>query len=165
MRYNTPMLPTRILAHWRRWRCSRTARSHPASGPFSRSFSLRHLDGGSCNACELELHALSAPQYDSARFGIDFVASPRHADGLVLTGPVTHNLAEAVRTTVAAAPLPRLVIACGDCVCGRGPFAGSYAVLDSPSDATAADLEIPGCPPSPQLILDALCDASNRVGA
>jgi formate hydrogenlyase subunit 7 len=159
------MLPTRVLAHWTRWRSSRSNRSKPATGAFSRSFALRHLDGGSCNACELELHALSAPQYDSARFGIDFVASPRHADALVLTGPVTHNLAEAVRMTVAATPLPRLVIACGDCACGRGPFAGSYAVLDSPSNAVTIDLEIPGCPPTPQRILDALCDASNRVGA
>jgi formate hydrogenlyase subunit 7 len=159
------MLPTRILAHWTRWRSSRARRTLPATTAFSRSFSLRHLDGGSCNACELELRALSAPQYDSARFGIDFVASPRHADALVLTGPVTHNLAEAVRMTAAATPLPRVVIACGDCACGRGPFAGSYAVLDSPSEAAAIDLEVPGCPPSPQHILDALCEAANRVDA
>jgi formate hydrogenlyase subunit 7 len=158
------MLPTRILTYWSRWRSSRSNRSHPALGPFSRSFSLRHLDGGSCNACELELHALSAPQYDSERFGIDFVASPRHADALVLTGPVTHNLAEAVRMTVAATPRPRHVIACGDCACGRGPFARSYAVLSSPDDAASIDLKIPGCPPTPQHILDALCEAANRVG-
>lgn len=158
------MLPIRILAHWSRWRSSRANRHHSATGPFSRSFALRHLDGGSCNACELELHALSAPQYDSARFGIDFVASPRHADALVLTGPVTRNLAEAVRMTVSATPLPRQVIACGDCACGRGPFAGSYAVLSSPDDAASVDLEIPGCPPTPQHILDALCAAANRVG-
>ena len=155
------MLSLRLLGHWGRWRSSRSPRSGPAAGAFSHSFSLRHLDGGSCNACELELHALSAPQYDSARFGIDFVASPRHADALMLTGGVTRNLAEAVRMTVEATPRPRLVIACGDCACGRGPFSGSYAVLDSPTDAVAVDVEIPGCPPSPQHILDALCKAAD----
>lgn len=158
------MLLPRLLRHWRHWRSTRPARSGPVAGAFSRSFALRHLDGGSCNACELELHALSAPQYDSARFGIDFVASPRHADALMLTGPVTRNLAEAVRMTVAATPTPRLVIACGDCACGQGPFSGSYAVLDSPSDAVTVDIEIPGCPASPQQVLDALCEAANRVG-
>jgi formate hydrogenlyase subunit 7 len=157
------MLSTRILQRWSQWRSSRSPRSTVAAGAFSHAFSLRHLDGGSCNACELELHALSAPQYDSARFGIDFVASPRHADALVLTGAVTHNLAEAVRMTVAATPLPRMVIACGDCARGRGPFSGSYAVVGSPADAVAVDLEIPGCPPSPQVVLDALCEAANRV--
>jgi formate hydrogenlyase subunit 7 len=81
-----------------------------------------------------------------------------------LTGPVTRNLAEAVRMTVAATPLRRLVIACGDCACGRGPFSGSYAVLDSPQEATAIDVEIPGCPASPQQILEALSQAANQVG-
>ncbi len=150
--------------HWRVWRSSRTRLLKRAGGPFSRSFHLRHLDAGSCNACELELHALSAPQYDCARFGIDFVASPRHADALMLTGPVTRNLAEAVRMTVAATPLPRLVIACGDCACGMGPFAGSYAVLGSPGDAASIDVEIPGCPPDPQRILEALAGAAGTVG-
>lgn len=151
------------MRFWSRWRAARAVRASRPAGAFSRSFQLRHLDGGSCNACELELHALTAPQYDSARFGIDFVASPRHADALMLTGPVTRNLAEAVRITVAATPQPRLVIACGDCACGRGPFQGSYAVLDWPGTAVDCDMEIPGCPPSPQVILDAVSEAANRL--
>lgn len=161
MVFAMPLL--QLIAQWRRWRSSRSPRTQPATGAFADSLSLRHLDAGSCNGCELELRALSAPQYDSARFGIGFVASPRHADALVLTGGVTRNLAEAVRMTVAATPQPRLVIACGDCASGRGPFSGSYAVLSSPADAAAIDVEIPGCPPNPQDILDTLCEAANRV--
>ncbi|MCL4498976.1 MAG: hypothetical protein M1335_01865 [Chloroflexi bacterium] len=102
--------------------------------------------------------ALSGPHYDSARFGIDFVASPRHADGLVLTGPITRNLVEAVIQTVEATPRPRLVIACGDCAVGHGPFAGSYAVVASPQDIVTVDRVIPGCPPKPAAILTALVE-------
>jgi Ni,Fe-hydrogenase III small subunit len=111
----------------------------------------------------MELQALSAPQYDSSRFGIEFVASPRHADAVVLTGPVTRNLAEAVRTTIEATPSPRLVIACGDCACGSGPFGGSYATLSSPADVADVDVEIQGCPPGPQQVLDALREAAGRM--
>lgn len=123
---------------------------------FSRSFSLRHLDGGSCNACELELIALSGPHYDSARFGVDFVASPRHADAVVITGPVTRNLAEAVVETADAVPQPRLVIACGDCACGDGPFQGGYAALGGAEKVVPVDCKIAGCPPAPEKILECL---------
>ena len=130
-----------------------------AIGPFASSFHIRHLDSGSCNACELELVALSGPHYDSARFGIDFVASPRHADGLVLTGPVTRNLAEAVAQTIEATPQPRSIIACGDCALGCGPFAGSYAMANRPDYLAQAEWSIPGCPPKPSEILSVLVEA------
>lgn len=130
-----------------------------APGAFGHSFDVRHLDAGSCNACELELHALGGPAYDISRLGIGFVASPRHADALMLTGPITRNLEEAVQLTVEATPLPRCVIACGDCACGNGPFAGSYAVVDSPESVVAIDVRVPGCPPTPQAIVEALVEA------
>jgi Ni,Fe-hydrogenase III small subunit len=121
-----------------------------------RSLSLRLVDAGSCNACELELNALGNPFYDLERFGLRFVASPRHADVLIVTGPVTKNMAEALLRTWDAIPAPKWVVAAGDCaVCG-GMFAGSYACLSGAADVLPVDIRIPGCPPTPAQLLDGL---------
>ncbi len=126
---------------------------------FRGSFKLRHLDSGSCNACESELQALLNPFHDLQRFGIDFVASPRHADGLLLTGPVTLHLDEAVRLTERATPRPRLVIAVGDCACDGGFCRDSFAVHQGGEALMPVDVKIPGCPPTPAAILRALLSA------
>jgi Ni,Fe-hydrogenase III small subunit len=114
-----------------------------------RSLAIREIDAGSCNACELEIHALNNPVYDVERFGLKFVASPRHADVLLVTGPVTWNMREAVERTYAAAPDPKWVVAAGDCACNCGMFAGSYACVGPVSSVIPVDLHIPGCPPKP----------------
>ncbi len=129
-----------------------------ARGRLGRSLSIRHVDAGSCNACELELHALSNPFYDVERFGIRFVASPRHADVLTVTGPVTKNMREALERTYAAMPNPKWVVAIGACALDGGMFAGSYAVLDGVSTVLPVDLFIPGCPPSPTALLKGLLE-------
>ncbi len=121
-----------------------------------RSLAIRAVDAGSCNGCELEIQALNNPLYDIERFGIRFVASPRHADVLLVTGPVTHNMREALERTYAAAPAPKWVIAAGDCAAGCGVFAGSYACVGSVSACLPVDLTIPGCPPAPLQLLRAL---------
>lgn len=130
---------------------------------FGGSLKLRHLDVGSCNGCEGELSALLNPFYDVQRFGIDLVASPRHADGLLVTGPVSRHLEEALRLTDAATPRPRLLIAVGDCACDGGFCADSFAVVGGVSKLLPVDVRIPGCPPSPAAILDALLQALGRV--
>jgi Ni,Fe-hydrogenase III small subunit len=116
---------------------------------FGRSLTIREVDGGSCNGCELEIHALNNSIYDVERFGLKFVASPRHADVLLVTGPVTHNMKVALERTYAATPAPKWVIAVGDCGCGCGVFEGSYAVVGAVSKVIPVDLHIPGCPPRP----------------
>ncbi|SCB52965.1 NADH-quinone oxidoreductase subunit B family protein [Rhizobium lusitanum] len=121
-----------------------------------RSLSIRAVDAGSCNGCELEMHALSNPFYDIERFGIHFVASPRHADVLLVTGPVTKNMREALERTYNAMPAPKWVIALGDCARDGGCFAGSYAIIGGVSKVVPVDLHIPGCPPSPTDILRGL---------
>lgn len=121
-----------------------------------RSLSLRAVDAGSCNGCELELHALSNPFYDLERFGLRFVASPRHADVLLVTGPVTRNMAEALQRTWVATPDPKWVVAVGDCARGGGCFAGSYAIAGGVEAVLPVDLHIPGCPPEPAIILAGL---------
>ena len=121
-----------------------------------RSLSIRAVDAGSCNGCELEMHALSNPFYDIERFGIRFVASPRHADVLLVTGPVTKNMREALERTYNATPAPKWVVALGDCARDGGCFAGSYAVMGGVSKVVPVDLHIPGCPPSPMDILRGL---------
>ena len=116
---------------------------------FGRSMVIREVDAGSCNGCELEIHALNNAVYDVERFGMKFVASPRHADVLLVTGPMTHNMKVALERTYAATPDPKWVVAVGDCACGRGVFEGSYAVIGAVSKVVPVDLHIPGCPPRP----------------
>jgi len=123
---------------------------------FGRSLTIREVDAGSCNACELEIHALSNAVYDVERFGIKFVASPRHADVLMVTGPVTHNMKVALKRTYAATPDPKWVVAVGDCAAGCGVFAGSYAVVGSVDQVVPVDLHISGCPPRPIELLQGL---------
>ena len=124
-----------------------------------RSLSIREVDAGSCNGCELEIHALNNPIYDLERFGLRFVASPRHADVLLVTGPVTANMREALERTYAATPDPKWVIAAGDCACGTGVFAGSYACAGAKgavAEVVPVDLHIRGCPPTPMALLSGL---------
>jgi Ni,Fe-hydrogenase III small subunit len=121
-----------------------------------RSLSLRLVDAGSCNACELELNALSNAYYDLERFGLRFVASPRHADVLLVTGPVTRNMREALERTYNATPDPKWVVAVGDCAVDGGLFGGSYAVVGGVSAVVPVDLHIRGCPPRPVQLLKGL---------
>jgi Ni,Fe-hydrogenase III small subunit len=121
-----------------------------------RSLSLRLVDAGSCNACELELNALSNPYYDLERFGLRFVASPRHADVLLVTGPVTKNMREALLRTYDAIPAPKWVIAVGDCAICGGLYADSYACERGAAAVLPVDLRIAGCPPSPNQLLEGL---------
>jgi len=121
-----------------------------------RSLSIRQVDAGSCNGCELEIHALSNAFYDLERFGLRFVASPRHADVLLVTGPVTRNMRQALERTYAATPDPKWVVAAGDCARDGGIFAGSYAVLGGVAKVVPVDLHIKGCPPSPTRLLEGL---------
>ncbi|SJM29524.1 NADH-quinone oxidoreductase subunit B family protein [Mesorhizobium delmotii] len=130
-----------------------------------RSLSIRAVDAGSCNGCELEMHALNNAFYDVERFGIRFVASPRHADVLLVTGPVTKNMREALKWTYDATPNPKWVVALGDCGMNGGCFAGSYAVVGGVSEVLPVDLHIPGCPPSPIEILKGLLALLERVNA
>jgi len=134
-----------------------------------RSLSIREVDAGSCNGCELEIHALNNAFYDLERFGLRFVASPRHADVLLVTGPVTTNMREALERTWRATPDPKWVVAVGDCALDGGLFAGSYAVVGGVAEVVPVDLHIRGCPPSPTRLLEGLLallapqDARGRV--
>ena len=128
-----------------------------------RSLHLRHLDSGSCNACDWELTALLNPVYDVRRLGIDFVASPRHADGVIVTGPVTRNLEVAVRRTHEAVPEPRVVIAVGACATSGGIVGRSYASAGGVADVLPVDVFIPGCPPRPEAIIFGILLAVDRV--
>jgi Ni,Fe-hydrogenase III small subunit len=121
-----------------------------------RSLSIREVDAGSCNGCELEIHALQNAFYDLERFGLRFVASPRHADVLLVTGPVTKNMSEALERTYNATPDPKWVVAVGDCAADGGLFAGSYAVVGGVSSVVPVDLHIRGCPPDPTALLKGL---------
>ena len=121
-----------------------------------RTLSIREVDAGSCNGCELEIHALNNIVYDLERFGMRFVASPRHADVLLVTGPVTTNMREALERTYRATPGPKWVVAVGDCARDGGVFAGSYACVGGVSAVLPVDLHIRGCPPSPITLLQGL---------
>jgi Ni,Fe-hydrogenase III small subunit len=121
-----------------------------------RSLSIREVDAGSCNGCELEINALNNAFYDLERFGLKFVASPRHADVLLVTGPVTTNMREALLRTWRATPDPKWVVAAGDCACTGGLFKESYAVIGGVEEAVPVDLHIPGCPPTPTQLLAGL---------
>lgn len=132
---------------------------------FGRSLAIRELDTGSDNAAEIELNNLSNPYYDAERFGITFVASPRHADVLVVTGAVTHNMAIAAQKTYEAMPAPKFVVAVGDDACTGGIFAGTYAVLGGAEKILPVDLKIPGNPPSPAEILAGLLALMRKAQA
>ena len=131
-------------------------RSRRARAGSAARLSIREVDAGSCNGCELEIHALNNAFYDLERFGLRFVASPRHADVLLVTGPVTKNMREALERTYDATPDPKWVVAVGDCAVDGGIFAGSYAVVGGVKDVVPVDLHIRGCPPSPTEILKGL---------
>lgn len=128
-----------------------------------RSLSIREVDAGSCNGCEMEIHALGGAYYDIDRFGLRFVASPRHADVLMVTGPVTRNMREALLRTHAAAPDPKWVVAVGDCARDGGCFKGSPAICGGVSAVLPVDLHIPGCPPRPIEMIRALLALVERA--
>ncbi|MDP4033460.1 MAG: NADH-quinone oxidoreductase subunit B family protein [Pseudorhodobacter sp.] len=130
-----------------------------------RSLSIRMVDAGSCNGCEMEINALGNPFYDLERFGLHFVASPRHADVLMVTGPVTKNMREALLRTYDAIPEPKWVIAVGDCARDGGCFAGSYAIVGGVAAVLPVDLHVPGCPPNPTALLEGLLALIDRAGA
>jgi Ni,Fe-hydrogenase III small subunit len=121
-----------------------------------RSLAIRQVDAGSCNGCELEIHALNNPYHDVERFGVQFVASPRHADVLLVTGPVSRHMETALRRTWRATPAPKLVIAAGACACDGGEFGVSYASCGAVENVIPVDVKIPGCPPAPIDLLKGL---------
>src|ERR1700716_273221 len=128
-----------------------------------RALCIRAVDAGSCNGCELEIHALNNPLYNIERLGIRFVASPRHADLLLITGPVAKNMEVALRRTYDATPDPKLVVAIGDCGCTGGIFGESYASFGRVSNVIPVDVAVPGCPPSPHQILSGILTAISHV--
>jgi Ni,Fe-hydrogenase III small subunit len=145
------------------WRAGRVAEPAPARPPrtgghgaLAGSLQVRHVDAGSCNGCEVEISAAFAPVYDAERYGARLVASPRHADALLVTGVVTRNMEQPLRNTLAAVAEPRLVIAVGDCARNCGMLAGGYGVAGAVSDVIPVDVEVPGCPPRPEQIIEAL---------
>ncbi|MCX6544775.1 MAG: NADH-quinone oxidoreductase subunit NuoB [Acidobacteria bacterium] len=128
-----------------------------------RAVGIRHVDAGSCNGCEIEISGLLGPVYDLERFGLHFVASPRHADLLLVTGPVTRNMEIPLRKTYEATPDPKLVVAVGDCARDCGVFAGSYAVVGAVAEVVPVDVIVAGCPPSPADILRGILVALGRL--
>src|SRR6478735_7372591 len=162
-----------MLALWRKIRATgRVAEPAPPLPPAGEvpdrvrelrgSVQVRHVDAGSCNGCEVEIGAAFGPVYDAERYGARLVASPRHADALLVTGVVTRNMAEPLRRTLDAVALPRLVVAVGDCACNRGVFAEAYGVAGAVADIVPVDVEVPGCPPPPQEIVEALRTLTGR---
>lgn len=131
--------------------------------PFRRSLAIREVDTGSCNACEMEMNALMNPVYDAERFGIHIAASPRHADALVVTGPVTVNMERALKDVYKQTPDPKIVVALGDCAINCGLFKGGYAVTGPVEKHVPVDVRIPGCPPRPAEILEALEELRGRA--
>ena len=127
-----------------------------------RALNVRQLDAGSCNGCEAEISALTNPYYDLEQFGIHFVASPKHADMLLVTGPVTRNMAEAVKATYEAVPAPKLVVAVGACGCSGGIFAGSHAIVGAVDVVIPVDGYIPGCPPTPAMLVIGILEVLRR---
>jgi Ni,Fe-hydrogenase III small subunit/Pyruvate/2-oxoacid:ferredoxin oxidoreductase delta subunit len=127
-----------------------------------RALNVRQLDAGSCNGCEAEITALTNPYYDLERFGIHFVASPKHADMLLVTGPVTRNMAEAAKATYEAVPAPKLVVAVGACGCSGGIFAGSHAIVGAVDSVIPVDGYIPGCPPTPAMLVSGILEVLRR---
>jgi Ni,Fe-hydrogenase III small subunit len=131
-------------------------------GELAGSVQIRHVDAGSCNGCEIEVGGAFGPVYDAERYGARLVASPRHADVVLVTGVVTHNMLEPLRRTVDATPRPRLVVAVGDCARDCGAFRGAYGVAGAAHDAVDVDLEVPGCPPEPAAVVEALRRVTGR---
>jgi Ni,Fe-hydrogenase III small subunit len=131
----------------------------------ARSLAIRHVDAGSCNACEHELAATAAPQHDLQRFGLDIVASPRHADVLLVTGPVTRRMEGALRAAYEAMPEPRLVAALGDCALGCGVLGGAAELAAPLDELLPVAVRIPGCPPTPRQIAEAILAATPEQGA
>ena len=127
-----------------------------------RALTIRQVDAGSCNGCELEIHALGNPYYNIEGLGIKFVASPRHADMLLVTGPVSKHMAIALRRTYDATPEPRLVVAAGDCACSGGLFGESYASLGRVANVIPVDVAVPGCPPTPTQLLQGILAAITK---
>lgn len=137
--------------------------SQQVKATLGRSLHVRHLDAGSCNACDFEMGALSNPIYDLHRYGIAFVASPRHADMIMVTGVVTRNLEKALRMTYDAMPEPKLVMACGACAAGGATYGDTYAIVGKVSDVVPVDIAVPGCPPRPSAMIIALCAAADLL--
>jgi Ni,Fe-hydrogenase III small subunit len=131
---------------------------------FRGSLAIRQVDAGSCNACELEIHALNNPYYDIERFGVHFVASPRHADALLVTGPVSRHMETALRRTWRATPSPKYVIAAGACACDGGEFGISYASCGAVENVIPVDVKILGCPPKPLDLLKGILAALHENG-
>ena len=139
-----------------------TAPRPAAATTLGGSVQVRHVDAGSCNGCEVEIASAFGSVYDAERYGARLVASPRHADALLVTGVVTRNMAEPLRRTLDAVPEPRVVVAVGDCARNCGVFAAGYGVLGAVSDVVPVDLEVPGCPPRPEAIVAALRTLTGR---
>lgn len=129
---------------------------------FPGSLQLRHVDAGSCNGCELEIASAFGPVHDASRFGARLVASPRHADGVLVTGVITRNMAVPLEKTLEAVPRPRIVVACGDCAIDGGVFAGAYGIEAPLEEIVEIDVRIPGCPPAPGAITEALRKLTGR---
>jgi Ni,Fe-hydrogenase III small subunit len=138
---------------------------HEVLRTLGRALAIRQVDAGSCNGCELEIHALGNPYYNIEGLGIRFVASPRHADLLLVTGPVSKHMAIALKRTYDATPEPRLVVAVGDCGCNGGIFGESYASLGRVANVIPVDVEVPGCPPSPSALLAGILAAIGKAAA
>ena len=126
---------------------------------FGQAVAIRHVDAGSCNGCELEIHALNGPHYNIEGMGVKFVASPRHADLLLVTGPVTRNMEIALKRAFEAVPEPKWVVAMGDCGCSGGMFGENYATCGKVSSVIPVDVEVPGCPPTPVTLLQGILAA------
>lgn len=133
-----------------------------APAPLRRALALRHVDAGSCNGCEIEISGCFSPVYDAEQYGARLVASPRHADGLLVTGVVTHNMASALRDAYTATPGPKVVIALGDCARNCGTLAGGPGVAGAVGDFLPVDVDVPGCPPTPEDIIAALRSVTGR---
>ncbi len=153
---------------WRTGRMAEPAPPAPDAAPpraaarLAGSVGIRHVDAGSCNGCEVEIGAAFGPVYDAGRYGAALVASPRHADALLVTGVVTRNMVEPLRRTYDAVPQPRLVVAVGDCARDCGVFAAAYGVVGAVGDVVPVDLGVPGCPPRPEAIVAALRTLTGR---
>jgi len=131
---------------------------------FGRALAIRHVDAGSCNGCELEIHSMNGPYYNLEKLGIKFVASPRHADLLLVTGPVSRNMELALKRAYDATPEPKLVVAIGDCGCTGGIFGESYASCGRVSNVIPVDVAVPGCPPTPTALMQGILTAISAGG-